>query len=710
MTTYKEIFGKPIKVLTADPAPTPVSITVTAAGGAYYIDGVLQKTLELYEGNTYIFTYPSAHPFRFATAADAAGSSEYTTGVTVDSSTQITIVVASGAPNLFYYCTNHNNMGGTILTPASPSEYEGQIWYNETTGKFRSIISTSAWSSGSALNTGRYSAGGGGPQTAAIVAGGNLQSGTTATTELYNGSGWAVAPNMNTSRGGLGSSKDGSQTAHLVFGGSSNSTATESFNGSAWTTTPNSLNTGKDYTSGAGTSTAALNAGRWGPPMIGNTEEWNGSSWSEQNDLNTARGDMASFGTQTAAIFAGGNSGSPPNYRDLAEQYDGTSWTTLPTLNTARGMHGSGAGSSTSGLVFGGQTPGPAASNASESWDGSSWTATPNLAEAGTRSGNGASSSAGLAYGDYPVTGVTEEFNKSANVVTSAAFASGPTLNTARWSMGQVGSGSSDYFVFGGYAQPPSYTISEQFNGSSWSEQPDMNQARYGIAAAGTSTATLGWGGGGPAGETYTNTEEYDGSSWTNSGAYPIPLQQAGGSGTQTAALSWAGYKSPGGNQTSQNTYDGSSWTADGSFPRAASGHSSVGTQTAAFSAGGGSPNQASEEWDGSSWTSGGTMANGRSEAGSMGASVNENIQTCWYSPAGPNYRVNTEEYNGTSFVSAPNVATARMSLGYKTGGKSAGMMIAGGATGGGPSNAKNLMEEFTGETIALNKKNLSTS
>ena len=115
--------------------------------------------------------------------------------------------------------------------PAEP--LTGQMWYNSTTATLRGLGVVEAWSSAAPMTTGRYSAGGGGTQTAAIVAGGGTQTGTTATTELYNGSGWSGAPNMNTSRGGLGSSKDGSQTAHLVFGGSSDTTATESFNGSA---------------------------------------------------------------------------------------------------------------------------------------------------------------------------------------------------------------------------------------------------------------------------------------------------------------------------------------------------------------------------------------------------------------------------------------------------------------------------------------------
>tara|TARA_R110002012_G_scaffold254913_1_gene434062 strand:+ start:1791 stop:4070 length:2280 start_codon:yes stop_codon:yes gene_type:complete len=99
--------------------------TVTVAGGKFVIDGVSQDTLELYEGNTYRFdvsdSSTSSHPFKFATAADAAGSTEYTTGVTTSGSqgsagAYVQIVVATGAPTLYYYCSSHSGMGGTANT------------------------------------------------------------------------------------------------------------------------------------------------------------------------------------------------------------------------------------------------------------------------------------------------------------------------------------------------------------------------------------------------------------------------------------------------------------------------------------------------------------------------------------------------------------------------------------------------------------------
>ena len=97
-----------------------INITVTASGGVFLIDGVAQQTLNLYEGNTYVFSYPSGHPFALSTTANGShgGGSEYTTGVTRDTSANtLTYVVPSSAPQLYYYCTSHSNMGGTANTP-----------------------------------------------------------------------------------------------------------------------------------------------------------------------------------------------------------------------------------------------------------------------------------------------------------------------------------------------------------------------------------------------------------------------------------------------------------------------------------------------------------------------------------------------------------------------------------------------------------------
>ena len=107
-----------------------VTVVATPSGNKYYIDGSQQATLELTEGNTYRFDQSDSsndgHPLRFSETSDGThgGGSQYTTGVTTNGTpgnagayTQIT--VASSAPTLYYYCTNHSGMGGQANTPSS---------------------------------------------------------------------------------------------------------------------------------------------------------------------------------------------------------------------------------------------------------------------------------------------------------------------------------------------------------------------------------------------------------------------------------------------------------------------------------------------------------------------------------------------------------------------------------------------------------------
>lgn len=102
------------------------AFTVTVNGGNFLLDGQTKPAITLYRGFTYTFDVSSNtissgnHVFAFATEANGANNSGYTTGVT-SSGTQgqagatITLQVTNSTPaTLYYYCTAHNNMGNTI--------------------------------------------------------------------------------------------------------------------------------------------------------------------------------------------------------------------------------------------------------------------------------------------------------------------------------------------------------------------------------------------------------------------------------------------------------------------------------------------------------------------------------------------------------------------------------------------------------------------
>ena len=84
---------------------------------------------------------------------------------------------------------------------------EGQIWYNTTTGTFRSVVPLSTWASGGALNTGRNQVVGVGTQTASIAFAGFNGTARVANAEEYNGSSWTEVGDLNTARGALAGHK-----------------------------------------------------------------------------------------------------------------------------------------------------------------------------------------------------------------------------------------------------------------------------------------------------------------------------------------------------------------------------------------------------------------------------------------------------------------------------------------------------------------------
>ena len=86
-----------------------------------------------------------------------------------------------------------------------------------------------------------------------------------------------------------------------------------------------------------------------GPPNTGATEQWNGTNWTEVNDMNTARNALSGAGVYASAIGFAGNTGS---YVGLTEEWNGSSWTEVADLSVASVYRGA-LGLASSALAIG---------------------------------------------------------------------------------------------------------------------------------------------------------------------------------------------------------------------------------------------------------------------------------------------------------------------------------------------------------------------
>ena len=607
-----------------------------------------------------------------------------------------------------------------LTTDPDNDAAEGQIWYNSTAGVFKDLLVSEAWSSGGNMINQRAYQGSAGSVSAGLVFGGSgapSYPSPLTLTEEYNGSGFTAGGAMNVALAGLNGS--GTQTAALAFGGfkpPSNTTAdnTEEYDGSSWTV-GGALGTARFFLGSAKSApqTAGLAFGG-NPGYKTNTEEYNGSSWTAGGALNQGRNQFDGAGTQTAGLAVGGQH-SPP-FRQLTdvEEYDGSSWTSVTGIPTAT-EDNAASGLQTAALTYGGSSPSATAN--SFAYNGSTWTATPSMANARQNgAGTGTGSSSALSTGGGPPSNgrtITEEYTRSANVITGAAWASGGNMNIGRGLLASAGTSESAMLGAGGYspAAPAHNTWSnvEEYNGSSWSEVNNLPTIKSRFRGAGTQTAAVTFGGFTPLGPNtnYNTTEKYDGTNWTTSGNMNTARCYMAGFGIQTAAVSAGGATlnpDVGFNKTEE--YNGTSWSEVNNMPNYFRNQAGVGIITAGVVTSGKEGPSASYpglvnttttlEYDGTNWTAGGTgLITGGNASGGGTQSV------AWF--AGYNDNKNNFHYNGTSFVTSASTASIH-SAGGGGAPQAAGVIFT-----GGPSNTT-ATEEFTGETSALNIKTITTS
>ena len=267
---------------------------------------------------------------------------------------------------------------------------------------------------------------------------------------------WSTGNNMNTAR--IGGGSNGIQTSGIAVGGNvpPHTAKTELYNGTNWTEVNDLNQSRRGLGVGAVDSTAAVAFGGEQSPTAwyALTESWNGSSWTEVNDLNAGRVSILGFGSSTAALGIGGVNPTVPQV--LSETWNGSSWTEGADMNQGRSGQGATAGTSTAGLAWTGR---PDYQVYCETWNGSAWTEVSDLNTAKLADGGAGTQTSAISYGGY-------------------------------------GTGFEDL------------ALTEQWNGSSWTEVNDLNAAKGYMFNAGTTSAAFSAGGGSGSGISSTTATE----------------------------------------------------------------------------------------------------------------------------------------------------------------------------------------------------------
>jgi hypothetical protein len=335
MTTFKEIRGTTIEVVSTDPTnPEEGQIWYNSSSGtlkgyqtvnAWSAGGNLSterygrsafgtQTSTLISGGETSAIQP---PYGYTTASEQYNGTSWTSGTSLPLSNSRAIGVGIFTAGLVFG-------GGDSTTPGAPGVTT--LKYNGT-----------AWTSTGNLTVSRYDAAGNGTNTAAIAFGGadsNPPYGIRTTAETFTSTAWTSITGLNTARLVLASSKDAPNSVALAFGGyapgpAAISAATEEWNGTAWTN-KSSLNTARQALGGTGTVGSAIAFGGTSP-QTGATEIWNGTSWSNNpSSMATPRSRIAPSGSSSSGLASGGFNLPSSNYASLAtEEWNSVSTRTI---------------------------------------------------------------------------------------------------------------------------------------------------------------------------------------------------------------------------------------------------------------------------------------------------------------------------------------------------------------------------------------------
>jgi serine/threonine-protein kinase PknK len=459
------------------------------------------------------------------------------------------------------------------------------------------------------------------------------------------GGSWSSGGALNNSR----SEQQGTfglQDAAIVVG---QGNITESYNGTSWTEV-NDLNTPRSRGTAVGIQTAGIAFGGVGDPTtpfpdatVAINESWNGTSWTEVGDLPVAKADYAGLGTQTAALSIMGSRGTPTT---TVESWDGSAWTLGTATNSGR-TNQAASGIQTAGLTYGGNNPGPTLRAFTESWNGTSWTEVGDLNTARVSLSGAGPNTAALAFagGTPPATGATESWDGTSwTEVNDLATARGAYQSGA-------GTGNTSALLAGAgtyteeWTTAPTNSLALQ-EGMLWFNSTSQTLKGYGTAA------------GIPAG------------TWASGGTMNQGRLAGSMGGTQTDAI-YGGGLIPGGSTVDAETYDGSTWTEVNNMSTARYAGTGFGTSTpttmiVAGIGPGPTVYGVSEAYNGSIWTEVADLNTSRWYLGSASSGTNtDGLVFGGFNQAVTVQYAQTESYNGTSWAEVNDLNTAK---GYPVG------------------------------------------
>ena len=508
-------------------ATGPQTAGLAVAGGPPFSPspGGAQNNVEEYDGEAW--TGGGAIPtnvwsngcFGIQTAAVSVGSEPNTTNYVFeyDGSSWTT----GGTMNNIrsYVGTAGTLTAGIVFAGANPSA---------PVGKATELYDGTNWTSGPLCSAITYSMFCGGSQTSALKAGGlaipSSPSAVSSVIEKYDGSSWSTSPaTLATARGySKGQTQNSpSNTAGLFSGGTTAAPAasavgsTEEFNISANVITAGAfsnggnLNTARWGLGACGTKAAGIAFGGRNPPVgqdLARSEQYDGSSWSEGPDLNTAtRVCGKGTGTQTAALKHGGHYGSPSTRYKVAEEWDGSSWTNGGTSSNAHDGTMQ-IGTQTAAASCGGYDGAPM--NETEEYNGTSFSTANTMTYSGYSGGSSGPQTAAVVFaGGFPAVFTSSEYD-------GTNWTAGGTLPSSRGgygTTGNTGNGSQTAAIgAGGYVPGPSYLNgSFIYDGTVFTTGPNIATARSELASGGPNSSFYVTGGLTPAGSASNATEEF---------------------------------------------------------------------------------------------------------------------------------------------------------------------------------------------------------